>query len=297
MKRKNIKTIASILIGVSMLGTLLAGCGGSDSTATSEGTVQTTAQAGQSTSSSTEKIHVNVAMGTGYAPFDYIDENENPAGYDYETFLLIQEKLSDKYEFEFTPEAFANLLVGLETGTYDMTVNHWGYTKERAEKYLYATEGNMYINYFVVGHVEGRDEITDLESCAGLTGVVQTGTKADTMLNNWNAEHPDKAVVIANVEDLSVATAGLESGLYDFYMASTYDMQSFNNNYGNILVYSDNVDDYIEVENPGILWIYAKGQDELAADVDKAMAELRADGTLSELCIKWLGADYTAKIE
>lgn len=304
-KRGLLKKATALAIATLMATAIMMGCGSgtSESSATtSDAGTKTSASASTETSASSEttveKTVVKVGFGTGYAPFVYLDENEKPAGYDYDCFMAVAEKLSDKYVFDLTPDAFANLLIGIDTGIYDMTVSHWGYTEARAEKYLYATEGDMYINYFMVGYAPGREGITDLASCAGLTAVAQSGTKADNMLANWNAEHPDLAVEVANVEDLSIAASGLASGLYDFYLASTYDMQTFNNNYGSTITleYSDDVADYVEIPNPGIYYIYAKGMDPVQQDVDQAIRELREEGVLSELCIKWLGSDWTQPI-
>ena len=140
---------------------------------------------------------------------------------------LVGEKLSDKYEFVIGPDDFANLLIGLDTKKYDVAIHHFGYTDERAEKYLYADEADMYFGSFHVGYKKGRTDITDLKSAAGLTAVTSSGTQSESILLNWNKENPDYAVKIEYGTGQTVIASGIENGLYDIYVESKYDLDLF----------------------------------------------------------------------
>lgn len=306
MKKRNpLKKVSTLILGAAMMLALLAGCTDSSSkttTATNAGTDASAAGADTTATGSGDKTLVKIGIGNAYAPFCFLDENEKEAGYDYDCMLAVAELLSDKYEFEFTPDAFQNLLIGLDTGAYDIAIHHFGYNEERAANYLYAEEGDMYINYFVVAYPEGMEGVTDLQSCAdnGKVVVSTAGSQADNILLEWNASHPDAQIAIEYVDSAAeVMATGLANGLYDAFVVSTYDCQVFNDKYGDTvkLVYSDDEADMIKKDNPGIYFIYAKDQTELQKDVDAALVTLRENGTLSKLSIEWLGDDYSMPIE
>ena len=293
MRRNNLlRRVAAVLLTGVMAMTMLAGC--SKETGNASGTT-TGAESGNSASDG--KTVVKVGIGNAYSPFCFLDENEKEAGYDYDTIMSVADLLSDKYTFEIYPDVFQNLLVGLDTGAYDIAIHHFGYTEERAKNYLYATEGNMYIPYFVVAYPEGTEGITDLASCAGRTIVTSAGSKAENMLLTWNEEHPDAVIDIQYAESTEVIPTGLANGLYDAYLLSEYDLVVFNQKYSDTitLTKSENESDWVAVPNSGIYFVYSNGSDALAQDIDAAIAELRSSGKLAELSIKWLGEDFSQK--
>ncbi|MBR2282908.1 MAG: transporter substrate-binding domain-containing protein [Ruminococcus sp.] len=240
-----------------------------------------------------DKRVVKIGIGKAYNPFCFLDDNEEPSGYDYETLKAIEPLLADKYDFEFYPDEFANILIGLDTNLYDVAVHHYGWTAERAEKYLYAEEGTMYFGNFVIGYDPSIDTLTDdPESAAGLTIATSKGSMAETLLTNYNDEHPDAQITVEYYEDAEVLASGIKSGLYDGFCASVYDLYVFNSKYGDLLVPSEftlTSDEY----NCGTYFIYSIGDDELKNDIDAAVVQIREDGTLKELSEKWLGGDYT----
>ena len=287
------KALALVMTGA-MTALLLTGCGSASETSAGE-TGSTGSAAGETTAeaASGDLKKVKLGIGNAAAPWCYLDEDEKEAGYDYDVLLLVQEKLKDKYEFEFMPDAVQNLIVGLDTGAYDMVVHHWGYNKERSEKYLYATVGDFYINYFVVAYPDGTTDITNLESCAGKTAVTMSGIMSDIILQNWNTEHPDKQIKIEYVDNEEAIATGIRNGLYDFYVVSQYDIMVFNEHFDNLLKCSENKDDWIKSDNPGIFFLYSKEQTDLQEDIDKALMELRDDGTLSKMCVERFGKDFS----
>lgn len=81
------------------------------------------------------KQKITIAIGNAYKPFCYLNENEEPDGYEYDLFQLVAEKMSDKYDVEVVCDSWDNLFVGLESGKYDVVSHHMAYSDERAEKY------------------------------------------------------------------------------------------------------------------------------------------------------------------
>ena len=62
---------------------------------------------------------VNIAGVTGKKPYTYVDDDGNYTGYDFEVLKLIDEKL-EEYEFNYTALEQDALLVGLQSGKYDL---------------------------------------------------------------------------------------------------------------------------------------------------------------------------------
>lgn len=303
---KTMRNALAFISTAALLAASFTACGSSDdssSETSAENTASTTAASEEGgEASETEKAEdtatgdkrvVKIGIGKAYNPFCFLDDNETPSGYDYDTLKAIEPLLADKYEFEFYPDEFANILIGLDTNLYDVAVHHYGWTAERAEKYLYAEEGTMYFGNFVIGYDPSIDTLTDdPKSAAGLVVATSKGSMAETLLTNYNDEHPDAQIVVEYYEDAEVLASGIKSGLYDGICASRYDLDVFNDQHGDLLVPSEftlTSDEY----NCGTYFIYDIGDDELKNDIDAAVVQIKEDGTLKELSEKWLGGDYT----
>lgn len=276
------KTLA-FLLSTALLLTLLAACGGNQSENASGGE-----------NASGELIQVKVGIGNGYVPFCYLDENEEEAGYEYEVMLAVADLLSDKYSFTIIPDAFENMLIGLDTGAYDVAIHHFGYTESRAENYLYAEEADFYTGNFHLAYLAGRTDITNFEDLDGKTLAVKSGgSKSELVALAYLEEHPELNVEIAYYDGTEELHAGIVSGLYDANLSSSFDINTFSSQFDNYLEYTDW---YIEdTSDTGTYFIYNYGSEELQQDIDEAIRTLRENGTLSKLCIEIIGADYTVQ--
>ena len=286
------------LTAVLMALCLLVSAGCSSANGSSASSDSGTASSGDTGSSASADVTtVSIGIGNGTTPFCYLDEDENIAGYDYEVLKAVGELLADKYVFEFKADDFSNLLIGLDTGTYDIAVNHFGYTAERAENYLYANEADFFTGPFHIGYAKGRTDISDFDSLAGKTVVTTAGSMAETLILNYKEAHPDLDLNVEYAEGQEVIHSGLVNGLYDAYVASEYDMNRFSSQYDNFLEYGD-----YEVPNDsdaktGTFFVYSKGEEQLRDDIDEAIVSLREDGTLKEISESILGGDYTEPTE
>ena len=82
------------------------------------------------------KKEIVVATNGSPKPFIY-EENGELTGYEIELIRAIF-KDSDKYTVKFEKTEWSGIFPGLDSDRYQMAVNNLSYTKERAEKYLYA---------------------------------------------------------------------------------------------------------------------------------------------------------------
>ena len=289
MKRKFAAFLLALCVCMVSVG--LAGCGDGGSSSSGSSTGGSTEA--DSTESGEGTTTISVGIGNAFFPFCYLDENEDLAGYDYEVMLAVAERLSDKYTFEYTPDAFSNLLIGLDTGAYDIAIHHYGYTAERAENYLYANEPDFYTGPFRIGFVSGRTDITDFDSLDGMTIVTSAGSMAETLILNYLEEHPDLDINVEYADTQEVWYSGLTNGLYDAFIGSEYDLDQFSSQYNDFLEYSDYEVPNSDTTGGGTFFVYGQGDEKLRDDIDQALAELREDGTLREISESVLGGDYT----
>lgn len=94
------------------------------------------------------KKEIIVATNGSPRPFIY-EENGELTGYEIEVVRAIF-KDSDKYDVKFEKTEWSGVFAGLDADRYNMAVNNLSYTKERAEKYLYAAPIAQNPNVLVV---------------------------------------------------------------------------------------------------------------------------------------------------
>lgn len=271
---------------------LLAGCGSSSSDSADASSGSTASETSAADSGSGEKIKVKVGISADNMPYSYMDENEEYTGFEYELIMACAEKLEDKYEFEVIMDEWTNLLVGIDTGTYDFAAGSFGYTEERAANYLYQSKPTVVDDGFHIGYKAGRMDITDLKSLAGKTVATTQGILAEQIVLDWNEANPDYEILLEYPGGYETIYAGIENGLYDAFIASTIEMSAFNRKFDNFMDVTEDTIDY-DIGTLGIYYIFAKDQTGLQEDFDACIEEMREDGSLGELSKKWFDADLT----
>lgn len=242
------------------------------------------------------KQSITIAIGNAYRPFCYVNENEEPDGYEYDLFQLVAEKMSDKYDVKVVCDTWDNLFVGLESGKYDVVSHHMAYNEDRAEKYNVSAESLMYYGNYRLIYKKGRTDLTDLES---LQGKVMCNSPTDNIgqiLVKFNEEHPDNPIILQETfPSLEAMIAGIENGLYDAYTHTYFDLKTkYLDAYPDANIEMSSVD-LIDDANMdcGTYALLKKGNDELQADFDAAIKALRDEGKIAELSIEWFGEDYS----
>ena len=242
------------------------------------------------------KQSITIAIGNAYRPFCYVNENEEPDGYQYDLLQLVAEKMSDKYHVKVVCDTWDNLFVGLESGKYDVVSHHMAYNEDRAEKYNVSAESLMYYGNYRLIYKKGRTDLTDLES---LQGKVMCNSPTDNIgqiLVDFNEEHPDNPIILQETfPSLEAMIAGIENGLYDAYTHTYFDLKTkYLDAYPDANIEMSSVD-LIDDANMdcGTYALLKKGNDELQADFDAAIKALRDEGKIAELSIEWFGEDYS----
>lgn len=271
-KLKFINAIVGILIST----TVLIGCAGNAS------------EKGADNKSGTEAKTIVIGTGNAFKPYCYLDDSGNLSGYEIEVLKEINKKLP-QYKFEFNQLEFKNILLSLESNKVDVGAHQFEKNPERESKYLFGTES--YTN-FILRITVGKDR-TDIKSIKDLEGKkVQTsaGSNDAYMLEQYNKEH-NNAINLVYTSGVDAATTikNIEDGRIDAFVSIKRIVDSYNQTYGDKL---KTVGDPIATSNT--YYVFRKEDTKLQGEFDKALKELKEDGTLAKISIKILGGDYTA---
>ncbi|MBQ9119490.1 MAG: transporter substrate-binding domain-containing protein [Lachnospiraceae bacterium] len=236
---------------------------------------------------------ITVAHSQAYAPYDYIDENGVSDGYEVAVLKAIDELLSE-YEFEFVGTNDDDLLIGVESGRYQIGTKGVWWTAARTESYVFPEH---YIGSSITGltfKTEYADWIKDMESFAGFSGrlVPLAPQNAQyTIVENYNKTHPDAQVELIAAEQFS------NSDSYQWVLEGRYDaVFDIKTSYENNVVreggeYHDYAAQLSYVAYKAIpTWpLFNRKEQELADAYDKAWETLYEDGTLEALQQEYFG--------
>lgn len=223
-------------------------------------------------------------------PFSF-EKDGNLTGYDIEVTKAVFEG-SDKYEVEYKKTAWSSIFTGLDAGKFEMAGNNISYSDERAEKYLYSAPIASNPLVLAVNKNSGISSIADI--VGKKTQVVQ-GTSTASMLEKYNQANADKATEINYTnEDITQMMTSVDSGKFDYKIFETQSVKKIIEEQGfqNVDIVEFDVADLGAETNPYVYFIFADGQDDLQAFVNKRIAELYEDGTLEKLSNEFLGGSY-----
>ena len=239
-------------------------------------------------SAEVEAKTVNVAVEAGAKPLSFEDDNGELTGYEVEVLQEIDE-LVEEYDFNLEAVEGDSVQIGLDAGKYALIGGGLYKTPEREEKYLFPDEinGVSLINIYV------SEDDTSIASLDDLVGKNVSPSSPNggiyNLLTTYNQEHPDAQITVNTAEGVSLADRFLavDSGEYDAIVLP--------NNLGfdeiketlNLKVKA--VEEPVKI-NP-TYFVLGKDQTDLKEKLDEALVELKEEGKLSELSIKWYGED------
>ena len=229
-----------------------------------------------------EKGTITVAMEGNWAPWTYEDENGTLMGFEVEVASAVAEKLGVKAEF-VTGE-WDGLLAGVQGGRYDLMANGVGYTEDRAQAYYFS---DFYAFNRTVLVVRGdNDEIHSLEDLKGRTTCNSANSTYQLLAESYGATVKDIETLDGTIEELLAgrvdATLNAEVSIND-YMTAQPDANI------KIVTYDS------EVEKVGMIMPFGEESASLQAAINQALTELRAEGVLTEISVKYFGMDITSE--
>ena len=229
-----------------------------------------------------EKGELVIALEGNWAPWSYHDDSDALVGYDVEVGKAIAEKLGVKATF--VEGEWDGLLAGVEAGRYDMVINGVDITDSRKETYDFSAP-YAYIRTALVVKSD-NDTITSFEDLKGKTTANSIGSTYMELAEQYGA-------TCSGVDTLDETIQMVLQGRADATLNADVSFYDYLNQHPDAAIkIVAEADDANEVAIP-----MQKGDASAALRqaVDKAIEELRSEGTLSELSNKYFGADISSK--
>ncbi|NJP40625.1 transporter substrate-binding domain-containing protein [Oscillospiraceae bacterium HV4-5-C5C] len=260
---------------------------------TSEGTTVITDSAQSETD--TKKTVIKAVTGGSPKPYVYVDENNNPTGYDLEVLKAVFEKLP-QYELQIDVASFDAVFAGLTSGQYQIGVNNFSWNEKRGESYLYSYPYDK-ISYVFVNK-EGNTPITSFAEAAGKTTEGSTGVSISNAIESWNESNPDQTINLKYADlDTLQQLQHLQDGTTDFQIVDTAMYNAYVKEYGleGLTASPVSDDDAAKISSSTYAYfLFALDNDELRQEVNTVLKELQADGTLTKLGQEYQDRDDTA---
>lgn len=215
-----------------------------------------------------------------YGPFSFHDPKTNDlTGYDVEVAKAVADKLGVKAEFVETP--WDAIFAGLTSNRFDAVVNQVTKNPERAG--LYGLSSTYTYSEGVIATRAGDSSITSLAALKGKKS-------AQSLTSNWAKVAKDAGAEVESVEGFTQAITLLKQSRVDATVndsLAVLDYQKSTHDQGiKIAGKTGDVSEQVVATR--------KGSD-LVAAIDKALGELKADGTLKKLSEKYFGSDVSVK--
>lgn len=286
MKLKTILKTAGI-IGILGIALTAAGCGGDSAKGGASG--------------NGEKKVVKVAHTPHYFPYDYVNDKNESDGMEVAVMKEVAKKLP-QYDFQFVPTSDDDLLIGVESGKYDIGTKGVWKTPAREKKYIFSSQP---IAASVIGITIRKDEAATVKN---IDDFAREGKKLVPIapqnaqyqvITDYNKAHPDHPINLEASENFQIADAyswvleGRYDGFFDIelsYQKNVLDKDAPYKDYRDKLT-------YIRYKAIPTYALFNKKDKKLAEDVDKAIGELKAEGKLSELEKQYFGEEVSKLAE
>lgn len=232
-----------------------------------------------------EQLKTNKVVRVGtegtYPPFSFHDSKNGNVltGFDVELAKEVFKRAGIE-KVEFVEGPWDGLIAGVDADRYDAVVNQVGISPERQAKYDFS---NPYISSpMVVITREDEASITKLEDIKGKNA-------AQTLTSNFGKKAKELGAEIISVDGFAQSIDLLTSKRADVTLNDRLSFLDFKKQKPDAPVKIVATDS--EPANSGIL--VKKGNPELVAAVNKALDEIKADGTYGKISEQFFGVDVS----
>ncbi|WP_414695139.1 amino acid ABC transporter substrate-binding protein [Paraburkholderia sp.] len=215
-----------------------------------------------------------------YAPFTYHDESGKLTGFDVDIASAIAQRLGVKPNF--VEGKWDGLIAGLDADRYDAVINEVSITDARKAKYDFSTP---YIATHAVLIV--RSDNTTIHSFDDLKGK----KSANTLTSNFGKLAASHGAEVVPVQGFNESIDLLTSGRVDATINDSLSYLDFTKHKPDAKLKIAATDTSSESDQSGVL--IRKGNPELRAAIDKALADIKADGTYAKISKKYFGKDVS----
>lgn len=258
---KKLHVVAGLLAGLMMM--VAAGCGGGSQQASKE-----------------QKV-LKVGTEPTFAPFEFQEKDSKEfAGFDMDLARALGKKMGMKVEIQNM--GFDALIPALNSGNIDMVAAGMSITDERKKAVTFSDP--YYTSGLTIVVTKDNNEIKSLKDLEGKKIAVQIGTTGADKA----AKVPGAKVTSFNTNAevfLELENKGVDAVIIDKPVAAYYMTKEGKDK-------DKMVGETMDAESYGFAF---KKDSKLAADVNKALAELKKDGEYDKIYTKWFGKAPAAK--
>jgi len=228
------------------------------------------------------ETNVKVGMSGRYFPFTFVKQDKLQG---FEVDLWDEIGRRNDYNVEYVTASFSGLFGLLETGRIDTISNQITITDARKAKYLFADP--YVIDGAQIAVRKGRDDINGIKDLKGKSVAVNLGSNFEQLLRDYDKE---------NKINIKTYDTGIEHdvalGRADAFVMDRLSVLEVIKKTGLPLQLAGQP--FETIENA---WPFVKNERGaiLQGEVNKTLADMRADGTLKKISIKWFDSDITKK--
>jgi L-cystine transport system substrate-binding protein len=236
------------------------------------------AQAGENLDKIKSAGAIRIGTEGTYAPFTFHDASGKLVGFDVEIGQAVAEKLGVKAEF--IEGKWDGLIAGLDADRYDAVINQVGITEARQQKYAFS---DPYISSQAVLIV--RDNNEDIKSFEDLKGK----KAAQSLTSNYGKMAEQAGAELVGTEGFDQSIQLVLTGRADATLNDSLSFLDFKKQKPDAPVKI--VAEQADASYSGIL--LRQGDEELVAEINKALADIKADGTYQQISEKYFGQDVS----
>lgn len=304
MKRK----VLTFITASALMAAVLSGCGSTpasstakpsassaSSSASSAASSSASSSATSSTSSTGKVDTVTVVTANSYAPFCYVDSNNQFQGFDVEVLKAIDD-IADDIDIKFETCDWSAMLPGLDAGRYDLCAYQLGKTDEREKMYYFGQMPYCYDAGGAIITTKDHSSWKSFDDIAAAHGTVAciVGSNYTNYVEDYLKKHPKAFETKYYDAELPAVLEDIANGRVDCTIndGAVGLAKAKDNNLTNI-----ELGGYVTEGTP--IWFVYSNNDrghELAAKMDKYTKELAKSGKLAEIAQKTLGSTKAADL-
>lgn len=240
----------------------------------------------EGTASQTASLYENIKkegvlkVGTEgtYAPFTFHDESGKLTGFDVEIAEEVAKRLGVKAEFIETK--WDGMFAGLDAKRFDVVANEVTIRDDRKEKYDFSDPYIVSRAVLIVN--KDNDSIKTFEDLKGKKSGQSLTSNLGDLAKSYGAE-------LVTVDGFNQAIDLITSKRIDATINDSLSYLDYTKQKPDAPIKS--VAEQATKNESGL--IFNKGNEDLIAAVNKALADMKADGTYEAISQKWFGADVS----